>query len=545
MNSEHNMTDYEKTYTEFKYEIPKYHNFAANVVDKWAKDPTKLAMLWVDDNGKKIERTFYDFSIISKKIANVLSDLGVCKGDVVIIMLGRQLEWWDTVTACIRMGAIFSPSTTQLTSKDIRFRINNSDAICFITDTDNAPKLEKIADKCPSLKTKILINGKRKGWINLSEAVESASSIFKTAKTKSSDNCLLYFTSGTTGQPKMTLHTHSYPIGHITTGKFWLDLTARDLHWNISDTGWAKAAWSSYFGPWNCGSALFTHCSDKFDPVITLDLLNKYPITTMCGAPTIYRMLVQENLKKYIFSSLRHCVGAGEPLNPEVIEVWEKATGVVIRDGYGQTETALLCCNFPCIKPKFGSMGKPSPGYIVHIIDENGNVVLPDTEGDFGINIRSLRPAGLFKEYWKEPDRTALTYRGDYYLTGDRGYMDKEGYFWFVGRSDDVIISSGYRIGPFEVESALIEHPAVIESAVVSSPDKTRGEIVKAFVILASGFKPSQELVKDIQDHVKKVTAPYKYPRQIDFIDELPKTVSGKIRRVELRQAEWEKKFDL
>jgi acyl-coenzyme A synthetase/AMP-(fatty) acid ligase len=307
----------------------------------------------------------------------------------------------------------------------------------------------------------------------------------------------------------------------------------------VSDTGWAKAAWSSYFGPWNMGAALFVHHTDRFEPKKTLELLAKHPITTMCGAPTIYRMLVLEDLSKYKFPALRHCVGAGEPLNPEIIEVWKKATGCTIRDGYGQTETVLLCGSFPCIEPRFGSMGKPTPGFDLQVIDEDGNILPPDKEGDIAVRVEPVRPVGLFKEYWKEPERTASVYRKGWYLTGDRAYRDKDGYFWFVGRADDVILTSGYRIGPFEVESALIEHPAVAESAVVSSPDETRGEVVKAFVILAPGYKPSDALAKELQDHVKKVTAPYKYPRKIDFVTTLPKTISGKIRRVELRNKEW------
>jgi acyl-coenzyme A synthetase/AMP-(fatty) acid ligase len=340
----------------------------------------------------------------------------------------------------------------------------------------------------------------------------------------------------------MTLHTHaSYPIGHIVTGKYWLDLKQDDMHWNVSDTGWAKAAWSSFFGPWVMGSAQFIHHTDKFDPVKTLEFLQKYPVTTMCGAPTIYRMLVLQDLKKYKFPKLRHCVGAGEPLNPEIIEVWKRATGCTIRDGYGQTETVLLCGSFPCLEPKFGSMGKPTPGFDLRVIDDEGNILPPNKEGDIAIRVKPNPPVGLFKEYWKEPEKTAASFRKDWYITGDRAFVDEDGYFWFVGRADDVILTSGYRIGPFEVESALIEHPAVAESAVVSSPDKTRGEVVKAFVVLAPGFTASDELLKELQEHVKKVTAPYKYPRKIDFVESLPKTVSGKIRRVELRNSEWGK----
>jgi acyl-coenzyme A synthetase/AMP-(fatty) acid ligase len=539
----HNMTDYDKTYAEFKWEVPEYFNFAGDIIDKWAKDPNKLAMLWVNDDGLELKRTFLDFSKASKRLCNVLSQQGVKRGDVVSILLGRSIEWWEVFTATIRMGTILAPGTTQLTSKDLEYRINTSKAVCFITDNANAPKLEAIADKCPSLKCKLIVGGKRDGWLSYTDAVSAASDVFETAKTAKDEEALVYFTSGTVGFPKMAMHTHtSYPLGHQVTGRFWLDLKPEDMHWNISDTGWAKAAWSSYFGPWYCGAAQFVHCTDRFDPKKTLELLSQYPVTTMCGAPTIYRMLVLQPLSDYKFPTLRHCVGAGEPLNPEIIEVWKKATGCTIRDGYGQTETVCLCASFPCIEPRFGSMGKPMPGFDLQVIDNDGNIVPPNTEGDIAVRVKPNRPLGLFKEYWKEPERTANSYKGDWYLTGDRAYRDEDGYFWFVGRADDVILTSGYRIGPFEVESALIEHPAVAESAVVSSPDETRGEVVKAFVILAPGYTASDALAKELQEHVKKVTAPYKYPRKIDFVTALPKTVSGKIRRVELRNAEWGKK---
>jgi len=441
------------------------------------------------------------------------------------------------------MGAVISPGTTQLTAKDIKYRFEASDAVCMITDNAIAPKVDEVVSQCPNVKTKIIVGEKRDGWLNYDELFTQAAGSFETVKTRSDDNAILYFTSGTTGYPKMTVHTHaSYPIGHKGTGKFWLDLRPDDLHWNLSDTGWAKAAWSSLFGPWNMGAAIFVHHSNRFDTKKTLEFLGKYPITTMCGAPTNYRMLVLEDLKAYKYPTLRHCVGAGEPLNPEVIDTWKDATGLTIRDGYGQTETVMLAGSYPCIEPRFGSMGKPSPGFEIEVIDEDGNVLPPNTEGDIAIKVKPVRPVGLFKEYWKNPEKTDSVYRGDWYITGDRAYKDEDGYLWFVGRADDVILAAGYRIGPFEVESALLEHDAVAESAVVSSPDELRGEVVKAFIVLAPGYEPSDSLVKELQDYVKKVTAPYKYPRKIEFAESLPKTVSGKIRRIELREAEWGKK---
>ncbi|MEJ2640221.1 MAG: AMP-binding protein [Desulfosarcinaceae bacterium] len=540
MAQTHNMTNYDEEYANFKWEVPEYFNFAGEVIDKWAEDPQKLAMLWVDDAGNEIRKTFRELSIASKQLANVLRSRGIEQGDVVIVILPRNIEWWAALTACIRMGVVVSPGTTQLTSKDIAYRTNTAGAKCIITNPEIAARFDAVADNCPTVTSKIVITDPVDSWIFYDEAVAAASPEFPTARTRSDDNCLVYFTSGTTGLPKMAMHTHaSYPIGHRVTGKYWLDLTAEDMHWNVSDTGWAKAAWSSYFGPWNQGAAQFIHHTDRFDPIKTLELLSQYPVTTMCGAPTIYRMLVLQDLSRFAFPHLRHCVGAGEPLNPEIIEVWKEATGCTIRDGYGQTETICLCGSFPCIEPRFGSMGKPSPGIDLQVIDEAGHILPPNTEGDIAIRVKPQRPVGLFKEYWKEPERTAATFRGEWYLTGDRAFVDEDGYFWFVGRADDVILTSGYRIGPFEVESALIEHPAVAESAVVSSPDETRGEVVKAFIILAPGYEASDDLAKEIQGYVKQVTAPYKYPRRIEFVAALPKTVSGKIRRIELRDQEW------
>lgn len=539
----HNMMDYEKTYREFKWEIPEYFNFAADVVDRWAENPNKQALFWVDDKGNETKRTFKEISEQSKRVANVLRQSGVRQGDCVIIIMPRLIEWWESMVACIRMGAIISPGTIQLTAKDIEFRIKSADAVAVITDENNAAKVDEIADNCPSLKTKIVV-GERDGWINYRSAIKAVSDDFPAVKTKGDDGALLFFTSGTTGYPKMTLHTHiSYPYAHKVTGKYWLDLREDDLHWNLSDTGWGKAAWSSLFGPWHQGTCLFVHHEvGKFNPKRMLELLEKYPITTLCAAPTIYRMLVLEDLSKYNFSTLRHCVGAGEPLNPEVIDHWKKHTGLTIRDGYGQTETVLVLANFPCLEVRQGSMGKPTPGFKVAIIDDTGKELPPGKEGDIAIQIEPEQPAGLFKEYWKDPLKTLSTRRGQWYVTGDRGVKDEDGYFWFVGRADDVILTAGYRVGPFEVESALIEHPAVAEAAVVASPDELRGEIVKAFVVLSEGHDPSVELIQELKDHVKKTTAPYKYPREIEFLDSLPKTVSGKIRRVQLRQMERMKK---
>jgi acyl-coenzyme A synthetase/AMP-(fatty) acid ligase len=542
MGRTYNMADYEKTYDSFRYSLPAYFNFAGDVVDRWAEDPDRLALWWVDDAGLEVRKTFRELSEASRRLANALADQGVRQGDVVMLVLPRDIAWWEAFTACIRMGAVAAPGTTQLTAKDLTFRVRRSEAACIITRPEVAERFETIADDCPSVKSKVVVGAPKEGWTFYDDILEGASDDFPTARTKSQDGCIIYFTSGATGYPKMALHTHaSYPIAHDITGRYWLDLEEDDLHWNISDTGWAKAAWSSYFGPWSCGTAQFIHYAERFDPVRTLSLLARYPVTTLCAAPTIYRIMVLQDLSRFSFPSLRHCVSAGEPLNPEIIEIWKENTGCTIRDGYGQTETALLCGAFPCIEPRFGSMGKPAPGVDLHVISDQGEILPPNTEGEIAVRIRPNRPVGLFKEYWKEKERTASVFRGDWYLTGDRAYVDDDGYFWYIGRSDDVILTSGYRIGPFEVESALIEHPAVAESAVVSSPDATRGEVVKAFIILAPGYAADDAMVKELQAHVKKVTAPYKYPRKIAFVDSLPKTISGKIRRVELRSLEWGK----
>jgi len=538
--SQHSNINYQELYDSFTWDKPSHYNFATDVIDHWAsQDPDKLAIFWIDDEDNKKTRSFSQISDHSKKFANSLSAENVNRGDVIILMLGREIEWWEAFTASLRMGAVISPGTTQLSSKDIEYRIKAASSTCIITNLANAVKVDEVQSNCPSLHTKILIDGDKEGWLNYQTLVGEASNIFESQNTAADEESMCYFTSGTTGYPKMTIHRHDYAIAHQVTGPYWLNLSEDDLHWNISDTGWAKAAWSSYYGPWTCGAALFVHHSNSFNPEQTLSIIEKYPITTMCGAPTIYRMLVLEDLSKYDFSSLRHCVGAGEPLNPEIIEKWQRVTGLIIRDGYGQTETSILCGNFHFIEPKFGSMGKPAPGIDLSIIDDDGNEVDVNIEGDIAVLVEPNRPQGMFKEYRNDEKRTADTRKGKWYITGDRAYADEDGYFWFVSRSDDVILSAGYRIGPFEVESALIEHPAVAESAVVSSPDETRGEVVKAFVILARGFEASEALKKELQDHVKQVTAPYKYPRKIDFTESLPKTVSGKIRRIELREKEW------
>jgi len=548
------MTDYEAERRSFHLEVPEYFNFAIDVIGKWASDPNKLAMLWIGQNGEERHITFAQFAERSSRAANAFAALGIHKDDRVLVMLPRIPEWWESVLGLMKIGAIPIPCTTLLTPKDIQFRTEVSEASGFITDSEGAAKFDQVRSECPTIRVAVLVEPNadvagREGWTSYHQVVDDASPGFTGPKTRSDDSCLVYFTSGTVGYPKMVLHTHaSYPIGHTITGKYWLDLHEDDLHWNLSEMGWAKAAWSNLFGPWVMGAAMFMQdARGKFNHIETLEMLHKYPITTLCAPPTAYRMLVLDEPLAYLKvnppKALRHCVGAGEPLNPEVIRAWQQSTGMTIRDGYGQTETVLLCANFPPLEVKPGSMGKPSPGFEVSVIDHDGSELPPNKEGDIAVKIKPHRPTWMFKEYWRNPDATKACIRGDWYITGDRAYKDEDGYFWFVGRADDVIISAGYRIGPFEVESALKEHPAVAESAVVASPDEMRGEIVKAFVILAPGYTASPELASELQEHVKKVTAPYKYPREVEFVESLPKTISGKIRRVELREMERQKKL--
>ena len=539
-----NMLNYEETYRDYRLEVPEFFNFGFDVVDRWAEDRTKLALISLDPTGQQAQQhTFWDLKVQSNRFANVLRDLGVAKGDRVLVMLPRIPQWYAVLLGLIKIGVVPMPTTTLCTPKDIEYRVTQAEATLAITDLENAAKVEEAVGNCPSLKTLMTIDGSKRAWIGYEEQMAHASNkLDNVDRTRSDDPLLIYFTSGTVGYPKMVLHTQaSYGLAHVLTAKFWQDLKPTDLQWTLSDTGWAKAAYGKLFGQWTQGAAVMQHdARGRFDGPLTLSILEKYGVTCFCAPPTAYRMLVLEDLKKYDWSQLRHCTGAGEPLNPEVMKQWEDGTGLTIYDGYGQTETVLLVANYRAIPIKPGSMGKPVPGFHVAVVDEDGQEMAPGQEGQIAVKINPQRPVGLFREYWKDGEAMERSFQGDWYFTGDKAYRDDDGYFWFVGRADDVIISAGYRIGPFEVESALIEHPAVAESAVVASPDPVRGEIVKAFVILSPGYVASDELALSLQEHVRKSTAPYKYPRAIEFVAELPKTISGKIRRVELREAEFQ-----
>ena len=538
--------NYERMLSTFRLEVPEFFNAGFDIVDRWAEqDPNKLALLAVDDHGELAGKyRFSDLKILSNKFANVLVDLELEQGDRGIVMLPNVPEWYVAMVGMIKLGIIPIPTTTQCTSEDLKYRINRAQIKLVVTDGANASKFDEIKLECPTLKHLILTDAQLEGWLSYQRVLgEASANLTGVRRTKSSDPMLLYFTSGTVGYPKMVLHTQaSYGIGHLVTAKFWQDLKPDDLFWTISDMGWAKAAWSKLFGQWAIGSCLFLHnAGRKFDIPLSLKLIEKFGVTVFCGSPTVYRLFILEDLSKYSFPRLRHCISAGEPLNPEVMAKFEEGTGLQIYDGYGQTETVNQLANYRFMPIKPGSAGRPTPAFHMAVIDENGNVLPPNTEGNIAIRVKPVRPVGLFQEYLDDEAEMSSVFRGDWYYTGDKAYVDEDGYYWFVGRADDVIITSGYRIGPFEVESALITHPAVAESAVVASPDEIRGEVVKAFIILKPGYQPSKGLVKEIQDHVKKVTAPFKYPRKIEFVDSLPKTISGKIKRGELKKAEWQR----
>lgn len=546
-------TDFEHERQTFVIPSPQRFNFARDIVDVWAaaersgkRDGSLPALWWVDAQGRDHKFSFQALSELSRRVANVLTvPCGLSRGDKIIVILPRIPEWWHLNLACIRAGLILSPGTILLRAKDIFHRLKSSGAKCIVVDSHTVDFVDEVCRDCPELRCKVFVGSKREtspGWLNFQEMVNKASDSFQTVDTMAAEPQSLFFTSGTTGAPKMTEHTHiSQGLGHLNTARYMLMCGPSDLVWNVSDTGWAKSAYSSLYAPWLHGSCVIALGALKFDPVDTLKLLGRYPISHLCVPPTAMRVMVKEKLSDYKFLRLHHTVSAGEPVNPELVEEWKEGTGLDTYEAYGQTETTVLCVRPPCVEYKPGSMGKVAPGFDLQVVDEDAKPLPFGEEGHMAVRVKPNRPVGIFSRYVDDPDRMAAVFHGDFYLTGDRGYMDEEGYLWFVGRADDVIISAGYRIGPFEVESALLEHPAVLESAVVASPDKLRGQVVKAFVILTAQYQNAdrQQLTKELQDHVKQVSAPYKYPRKIEFVMDLPKTISGKIRRVELREQEW------
>lgn len=530
--------DYEAVYRAFRWDVPESFNFTEDVVGAWARDRGRLALYWVGDTGEEQRLTYWDVYRHSCRFARALVGLGVGPGDPVAVLVGKRPEWFIAMLGALRAGALVIPCTTSLRGKDIRFRLQHSGARVVVSEAGCIEQVEAVRGECDAVRHCIAVGPPVAGWETWEDVLARASVSGELPRTRADDPAICFYTSGTTKDPKAVLHAHAYTWAHRFTGLYWLDLTPQDLHWTTADTGWAKAAYGVLFGPWSTGAAVFQF-GGRFDPQRELALLQNYEVSVFCAPPTEYRLLVKENLSRYHLPHLRHCTGAGEPLNPEVIEVWREHFGVTIHDGYGQTETTLLVANLPCMEVRPGSMGKPFPGHVVRILSNTGTELGPGEVGDVAVYGRT---PSLFREYWKNPQETAACWRGSWYITGDRARIDEDGYFWFVGRADDVIISAGYRIGPFEVESALLEHPAVLESAVVASPHPERGSIVKAFVKLRPGVAASPALIHELQEHVKRTTAPYKYPREIEFVDELPKTVSGKIRRVELRQREWQRK---
>ena len=532
------LSEYRRRHAAFGLDCQEYFNFGTDVIDRWAHQrAAACALFWVGESGEE-RLSFAEISERSNRVANGLEGLGLKRGDRVLVILPAVVEWWESMLGLFKAGIIAIPGTPLLTPKDIAYRIKAAEVDAVITDMSGATKVDQATDHLPGPDIKVIVGDTaHEGWLPFGETLGGAPSPREPTRTRSDDPALIYFTSGTTGMPKMVLHTHaSYGIGHRITAEFWLGLHPGDLHWNISDTGWAKTAYAALFGPWIAGAGIFArHKPGKFEPADVLRQLSEHAITSVCGAPTIYRMLLQEDLSKFHPDSLRQCMAAGEPLNPAVFDRWKKATGFSIREGYGQTETVILCCSLPNLEVRPGSMGLPPPGIDLAVLDSDGNPLPPGQVGEIAVKTEPTRPVGLFKEYLNSPEATARCYRNGWYLTGDCASIDVDGFFWFVARMDDVITSSAYRIGPFEVENALMQHPAVAEVAVIGKPDPVRTEIVKAYVVLAKGIEPSDTLKRELQEHTKRITAPYKYPREIEFMDELPKTVSGKIRRVELR----------
>jgi acetyl-CoA synthetase len=533
---------YNEFKADFKIKIPENFNFAYDVVDELASiSPSKIAMVWCDDKGNEEIFTFGDMKLYSDKVANFFKSQGIRKGDPVMLILKRHFEFWFCTLALNKLGAITIPATHLLSTKDIIYRNNAADIkmIVCVPDPEVIQHIEESESKSPTLKIKMIIGEEREGWLNFTKGMEMSSENFSrpTAEqaTANTDIMLLYFTSGTTGMPKMVNHDYIYPLGHIVTAKYWQNVQDDGLHFTVADTGWAKSAWGKIYGQWLSGSAVMTYDYDKFVPKNLMEVIEKYKVTTFCAPPTIYRFLIKEDLTSFDLSHLKYCVVAGEPLNPEVFKQFLDQTGISLMEGYGQTECTVAVATYPWMKPKPGSMGMPTPGYDIEIVDEDGNKCEAGNEGEIVIRTAVSKPVGMFNGYYRDDNLTASVWRNNVYSTGDMAWCDEDGYFWFVGRADDVIKSSGYRIGPFEVESALMEHPAVLECAITAVPDPDRGQIVKATIVPSKNYNPSEELAKELQEHVKKVTAPYKYPRLVEFVTELPKTISGKIRRVQIR----------
>lgn len=531
--------DYKDLCVRYKPDCPDNFNFSFDVLDKM--DPEKVALIHVDDAGVRREFTARFFQETSCKLANALKGKGVKKGDRIMLVVYRRLEYWTTMLALHRIGAIPIPSPSLLTKKDIAERVNYAGISAIICEDSIVERVDQARPACPGLDLLVRIDGRAgDGWLDYEALMASGDAVFpRTEDTPGGDDpMVIFFSSGTTGLPKMVLHSYTYAASHYTTGALWHDLEDGDVHLTVSDTGWGKSVWGKFYGQWMAGAVIFVwDFRGRFEPAELLRIMAENRITTFCAPPTIYRFLVREDLARYDLSSLRHCSTAGELLNDSVFLAWEKALGMPIYEGYGQTETTLQVATFKFMTPKPGSIGKPVPGWDIALLDEEGNHVPQGEEGE--ICIRIDKPVlGLFDSYMDEPEKTASVKYDGWYHTGDKAWADEDGFFWFMGRTDDLIKSSGYRIGPFEVESALVAHDAVIEAAVTGLPDEVRGQLVKATVVLAPGYEGNEKLTKELQAFVRELTAPYKYPRVIEYVTDLPKTISGKIKRKEIREAD-------
>jgi acetyl-CoA synthetase len=527
----------------FHIKVPKDFNFGYDIVDEWARiQPDKKALLWTNDKGDCIQFTFADIKKYTDMTASYFQSLGIQHGDMVMLILKRRYEFWFSIVALHKLGAVTIPATHLLTKKDIVYRCNAASIKMIVADGEEVI-LKHIVDALPESPTveKVVSVGPSipEGFEDFHKGIDNAPAFVRPPHANSNeDTSLMYFTSGTTGEPKMVAHDFTYPLGHIATAAFWHNITDNDIHLTIADTGWGKAVWGKLYGQWIVGTNVFVYDHEKFTPADILGKIHQYHITSLCAPPTIYRFLIREDLSKYDLSSLRYCTTAGEALNSAVYDTFKKLTGIRLMEGFGQTETTLTLATFPWMEPKPGSMGVPNPQYDIDLLTSDGRSAEDGEQGEIIIRTNHGKPLGLFKEYYRASELTREAWHDEIYHTGDVAWRDEDGYYWFVGRTDDVIKSSGYRIGPFEVESALMTHPAVVECAITGVPDPIRGQVVKATIVLAKEYKDKagDDLIKEIQNHVKRVTAPYKYPRVVEFVDELPKTISGKIRRVEIRR---------
>ncbi|MBE6885806.1 MAG: acetyl-CoA synthetase [Ruminococcaceae bacterium] len=540
---------YEDFITNYQLNIPENFNFGYDIVDEWARiEPEKQALVWCNDELAVKRFTFTDVKRMSDKAASLFASLGLKKGDRVMLILKQRPEVWFSMVGLFKLGAVCIPASFQLTPKDIVYRCNMADVkmVLSVNEPEILKHIQGSMADCPTVRHWGLLGGETpEGFFDYGAALDAASEEWVRptgdAATTNSDPMLTYFTSGTSGMPKMVLHDYTHPLGHIVTAKYWQQVENNGIHLTQSDSGWAKFGWGKIFGQWICGSAIGAYDTEKFSPSGMLAMLRVIRPTTFCAPPTIYRFMIKENLTREDFASVKHACIAGEPLNPEVFYRFRDLTGLELRDGFGQTEGSVMLANFKWLEIKPGSAGRPAPLYHLDIVDRNGKSCEEGIVGSIvARDVDKHHPTGLFRCYYKDEAATAKSFVNGMYFTGDMAWRDEDGYFWFTGRDDDVIKCSGYRIGPFEVESALMEHPSVLECAVTAAPDPVRGQVVKATIVLARGYSPSEELKKELQNHVKKVTAPYKYPRIVEFVEELPKTTSGKIRRVEIRQRDQE-----